>query len=174
MYDTQRSREQILEMLSAAPLRLAQMTEGSPAALLLAAPGPGEWSARDVLAHLRSCSDMWGQAIERILSEERPTFKAVNPTTWIKQTNYGVLDFHPSLEAYAQQRGALLARLRPLAPEDWSRAAMVTGVGTPRERSVYTYALWLANHEKIHLKQMERAVQARTGGRPEDARSSRA
>ena len=31
---------------------------------------------------------MWGKYIVEILTEDRPTIKAVNPTTWIKKTNY--------------------------------------------------------------------------------------
>jgi len=48
--------------------------------------------------------------------------------------------------------------LQPLAPEAWSRTALVTGVGKPRERTVQTYAQWLANHEQSHLRQIERIV----------------
>ena len=51
-----------------------------------------------------------------------------------------------------------LAVLEPLAPEAWARMATVTGAGKPRERTVYTYAQWLANHERSHIKQIERMV----------------
>lgn len=166
MYDTPRTNEQILTMLADAPTRLANLTEGLSPAQLLALPEPDEWSARDVLAHLRACSDMWGKYILQILTEDRPTIKAVNPTTWIKQTNYGELDFQPSLHAFTDQRSELLAVLQPLSPKAWARAAMVTGAGKPRERTAYTYALWLANHELSHIKQIERiknAMQAYSG-----------
>lgn len=143
-------------MLAATPSRLAELTEGLPAAQLLASPEPGEWSARDVLAHLRACSDMWGKYIMLILNEDRPTFKAVNPTTWIKQTNYRQQEFMPSLQAFTTQRTKLLMVLKPLAPEAWTRTATVMTAGRPRERSVYTYAQWLANHEQSHFKQIER------------------
>ena len=160
MYDTPRTIEQILTMLAAAPLRLANLTEGLPPARLLAPPEPGEWSARDVLAHLRACSDMWGKYIVKILSQDRPTFKAVNPTTWIKKTGYLEQEFQPSLQAFTAQRAELLAVLKPLAPEAWSRMATVMTAGKPRLRTVHTYALWLANHEQTHIKQIERIVNA--------------
>ena len=156
VYDTPRTIEQILAMLAAAPTRIADLTKGLPPAQLLAPPEPGEWSARDVLAHLRACADMWGKYIAEILSEDRPTIKAVNPTAWIKKTNYREQEFKPSLQAFAAQRAELLAVLKPLAPEAWSRMATVTGAGKPRERTVYTYAQWLANHERSHFKQIER------------------
>lgn len=158
VYDTSRTIEQLLTLLAATPSRLADLTEGLPSAQLLAPPQPDEWSARDVLAHLRACADMWGKCIVEILSEERPTIKAVNPTTWIKKTDYREQQFEPSLQAFTAQRAELLAVLRPLAPDAWSRMAVVTGAGKPLERTVYSYAQWLANHERPHIKQIERIV----------------
>jgi hypothetical protein len=158
VYDRILTIEQILTMLAGAPTRLAEITEGLTPAQLLAHPEPGEWSARDVLAHLRACSDMWGKYIVVILSEDRPTFKAVNPTTWIKQTNYCELEFHASLQAFSAQRAELLRVLEPLRREAWSRMATVTGAGKPRERTVFTFAQWLANHERPHIKQIEPIV----------------
>jgi hypothetical protein len=160
MYDTPRTIEQILALLADAPSRIAGITAGLSPAQLLDAPAPGEWSVRDVLAHLRACSDMWGKYMIQIIHEDRPTIKAVNPTTWIKQTDYLEQDFQPSLQAYTAQRAGLLQVLDPLPPDAWYRAAVVTGGGKPRERTVYDYALWLANHEQTHIRQIDRAVKA--------------
>lgn len=160
MYDTPLTIEQNLALLAAAPARLADLANGLAPDQLLAPPAPGEWSARDVLAHLRACADMWGSYIVKILGQDHPTFKAVNPTSWIKQTNYRELEFHPSLQAFTRQRAELLALLEPLAPEAWVRAATVTGAGKPRERTVQTYAMWLANHEQSHFRQLERIIAA--------------
>ena len=158
MYDRPLTIEQNLTLLAATPSRIANITKGVTSAQLLIPPEPGEWSARDVLAHLRACSDMWGKYIAVILHEDHPTFKAMNPTTWIRQTNYLEQEFGPSLRAFTTQRAELLAVLKPLPPGAWSRTALVTGAGKPRERSVRTYAQWLANHEQSHLKQIERIV----------------
>lgn len=156
MYDKPLAIEQNLTLLAATPSRLADLAEGLSPAQLLTPLEPGEWSARDVLAHLRACDDMWGKYIVQILSEDHPTIKAVNPTTWIKKTNYLEQEFQPSLQAFTAQRDKLLAVLKPLPPEAWSRVATVTGVGKPHERTVHTYAQWLANHEQSHFKQIER------------------
>ena len=158
MYDRPLTIEQNLTMLAATPARIADLTEDLPPAQLLTPPEPSAWSARDVLAHLRACADMWGKYIALILTEERPTFRAVNPTSWIKQTNYREQEFHPSLQAFTAQRAELLAVLKPIAPEAWMRTALVTGAGKPRERTVQAYAQWLANHEQSHLRQIERIV----------------
>ncbi len=148
--------EQILALLAAAPSRIAALTDGLTPAQLRQPPSPGEWSVNEVLAHLRSCADVWGGCIDRILAEEMPTIKAINPTTWIKSTDYPELEFHPSFQAFAAQRADLLTILEPLPAEAWSREAKVTGAGKPLIRSVYTYAESLVVHERPHLKQIQR------------------
>jgi hypothetical protein len=150
--------EQTLTVLRDTPSRLAALTDGLTPAQLRAAPGPDEWSANDVLAHLRACADMWGQYIGRILAEDRPTIRAVSPRAWINETNYLELEFAPSLRAFAAQRAGLLAILEPLPPEGWARAAIVTGVGNPLERTVLDYAERLARHERPHVRQIEDIV----------------
>jgi hypothetical protein len=54
--------------------QIAHDSTGSDQALpaeLLATPGPDEWSANDVLAHLRACSDVWGGHIAAILQKHQ-------------------------------------------------------------------------------------------------------
>ena len=93
-----------------------------------------------------------------MIAHDRPTLRAVNPRTWIRHTDYLDQAFEPSLHAFATQRTALLAVLEPLAPEGWSRATTVTGAGKVLERTVRSYARWMAGHERPHLKQLERIV----------------
>lgn len=47
--------EQILTLLAATPTRLVALTGDLTPDQLHTPPGPDEWSANDVLAHLRSC-----------------------------------------------------------------------------------------------------------------------
>ncbi len=148
--------EQILTMLAAAPPRIATLTGDLTPAQLRTAPAPAEWSATEVLAHLRACADVWGGCMATILAQDKPVLRAVDPRTWMKQTNYCEQPFQPSLHAFADQRSALLAVLQPLAPAEWARAATVTGAGKALERSVWFYAQWLAKHERPHLKQIAR------------------
>lgn len=95
-----------------------------------------------------------------IISEDRPTLRAVNPTSWIDNTDYRELDFRSSFEGFIAQRADLLAILEPLPSESWSRAATVTGAGRALERTVLFYAQWLARHERSHVKQVVRIVDA--------------
>jgi hypothetical protein len=150
----------ILTLLAAAPAHIAEFTDGLTEVQLHAAPSPGDWSAAEVLAHLRSCADVWGNCIATIINQDNPTIRAVNPRTWIKNTNYLEQDFQPSLQAFTMQRAELLAVLGPLKPKTWSRSARITGAGKVLVRTVQTYAEWMAVHERTHLKQIKHMASA--------------
>jgi DinB superfamily len=152
--------EQVLTLLAESPPRIAALTAGLAPAELRTRPNRDDWSANDVLAHLRSCADMWGKCIAAMIAEDRPTLRAVNPRTWIKSTNYPELEFRPSLRSFARQRADLMAVLEPLPREGWSRSATVTGAGNVLVRTVHFYAQWLARHERTHVKQVGRIVNA--------------
>lgn len=146
--------EQVLTLLAETPGRIAALTAELGPPQLHTAPGPDEWSANDVLAHLRACADTWGNCMLAMIAADTPTLRAVNPLSWIKQTDYLGLEFRPSWRAFANQRADLLAALEPLPHPDWSRSATVTGAGRVLQRDVLFYGRWLARHERQHLKQV--------------------
>jgi hypothetical protein len=152
--------EQALTLLEETPRRIAALTAGLTEAQLHTATKSDEWSANDVLAHIRACADVRGNPILVIVAEDRPTLRAVNPLTWIKKTDYLKLEFWPSFRSFAKQRAKLLAVLKPLPPKGWSRAATVTGAGAVLDRTVLIYAQWVGRHERPHVKQIERIVTA--------------
>ena len=155
--------EQVLSLLAETPLRINALTSGLTSARLHTAPARAEWSANEVLAHLRACADVWGGCIATMIAEDRPMLRAVNPRTWIDTTNYLELEFQDSLRAFAKQRAELLAVLEPLPTKGWSRAATVTGAGAVLERTVLSYGQRLAGHERPHLKQVMRIINTTRG-----------
>jgi DinB family protein len=152
--------EQVLTLLSETPGRIEALTAGLTSAQSRTPPSRGEWSASDVLAHLRACADVWGGCIATMLAEDAPTLRAINPRAWIKKTGYPGLEFQPSLRAFAAQRAELLAVLEPLPREAWSRMATVTGAGSVLHRTVLSYAQRMARHERPHVKQIARIATA--------------
>ncbi len=150
----------IVALLKKNPLTIAELTAELTPKQLRTTLAEGEWTAVELLAHLRSCADVWGDCIATIRAEDHPTIRAINPTTWVKSTNYPDLEFQPSFQAFTAQRADLLALLESFAPDDWLRGATVTGAGKPLERTVQFYAQWLAKHERSHLKQFKRIVNA--------------
>lgn len=138
--------------------RLAALSNGLPPERLHTASQPDEWSPDDVLAHIRTCCDVWGGNIARILADEQPTFAGTNPRTWMKQTDYLDWPFAEAFRAFSAQRDELLRVLDPLAPEDWERTATVTSYGQSNERTLRSYASQLAKHERTHVWQIERTL----------------
>jgi hypothetical protein len=149
---------QILAMLAEAPQRIVAATAGVEQARLHASPDEDEWSASDILAHLRACADVWGGSIVTMVNADHPTIRAISPRTYIHKTNYPDGAFGPSFEAYNRQRAELLAFLERLAPDDWSRGGTFTGAGRLLERTVLSEASAIALHERPHIKQIERVV----------------
>lgn len=152
MLDRSLTIEQVLPVLSETPRRIA--------AQLRATASDDEWSASDLLAHLRSCADVWGRCIQTIIAQDAPTIRVISPRTWIRKTDYLDLEFQPSLQAFTKQRADLLAILEPLPFEHWSFKATVIKSGKAGERNVLSYAESLALHEQLHLVQIERVVEA--------------
>lgn len=163
MARTELPLEQTLALLAGAPERIAEMAAGLDPAQLRARPNEDEWSANDVLAHLRSCSDVWGDCIRTMLVEDGPTIRAIDPRTWQRRTDYPDLEFCPSLDAYTAQRSDLMAVLESLSPEDWSRTATMTGAGKPIVRTLRSFAERLAIHERPHIKQIRRVISEMAG-----------
>lgn len=155
--------EEILTRLAGAPERIAALTDGLEPARLRTAPAPDEWSAVEVLAHLRACADVWGGCIATILAEDHPTIRAIDPRTWMQRTDYPALEFRPSLDTFTRQREGLLATLEALPAGAWSRAATLTGAGRPIERTVQSFAQRLAVHERPHIKQIGRVADTMRG-----------
>lgn len=151
------SAEQAVALLRENAAQLASLTAGVPPERLHAAP-PGEWSANDILAHMRACCDTWGGNIARILADEHASFAGMNPRAWMKKTDYPTWQFADAHAAFAQQREALLETLAALPPAHWERTATVRAYGQFNERTLRSYASQLATHERTHVGQMARAL----------------
>ena len=156
-------REEILALLEETPERIAAATAGLTAARARTAPKAGEWSLNDILAHLRACADVGGDAIARILAEDHPTLRAVDPRVHVTKTDYPSVEFASSLRAFARQLTRSLGILRRLTPTQWSRSARVIGRSRTREESVLSYAHWLARHERAHYPEIERLARRVSG-----------
>ena len=152
--------EQILALLAETPQRLAVLTSGLEQAQLHTAPDHDTWSVHAILAHLRSCADVWGKSILAMIAENNPTLRYVSPRTWIRKTNYLEQSFHTSFQAFAQQRSDLLTSLNELADQDWARAATFTGTVKGRSQTVFSYAQRIVEHERVHLDQIESILNA--------------
>lgn len=154
MIITQKDIDQYLFQLEHAPQKIADCTRDVDESLLHGKTSAGDWSPNDILAHLRSCADVWGNSIEAMLAADYPSLPDIHPRAWIKQTDYLVLPFNQSLREFLRQRKKLLLSLKSLSFGDWSRAAIIG----KREHTIFSQTRRMAKHEAEHMEQIKTLI----------------
>ena len=143
--------ENYLRVLSETPERIMQLTKDLDEARLQFKADYKAWSANDILAHLRSCADLWSHSIYAMLAENQPVFSDVDERKWAKVTRYAELPFAQSFQAYSMQRENLLRVLKALQFESWERSAVIF----ERKHTVFMQVRRMAKHETEHIKQSQ-------------------
>jgi hypothetical protein len=151
MRATQKEIAKALSILAETPLRIGSATKGIEEAFLQATNDKKSWSSNDILAHLRSCADLWTHSIYAMLAENEPVFSDINERKWAKVTRYAELPFDESFQAFSLQRENLLRVLKVLPFESWERSAIIFG----RKHTVFTQTRRMAKHESEHCEQIE-------------------
>ena len=147
--------EKYLELLAETPRSIAAATKNIDGARLNDKPDRKSWSANDILAHLRSCADVWTHSMYAMLAGNDPVLSDINERKWAKVTGYADVPFTESFQAYLLQRENLLRVLKALPFEAWEKSALIFG----RKHTVFTQARRMAKHEEEHRDQMESLLQ---------------
>jgi hypothetical protein len=142
--------EKYLRIISETPQQIARAAKGLEEALLQFKPDGKSWSANDILAHLRSCADLWTHSIYAMLAENEPVFSDIDERKWAKVTRYDELSFADSLQVFSLQRENLLRVLKALSYEAWERSAIIF----ERKHTVFTQTRRMAKHEAEHCEQI--------------------
>ena len=143
--------EKYLEVLALTPQRIQEAVKGLDERRLQSKAGDKSWSVNEILAHLRSCADLWTHSMYAMLAEKEPTFSDINERKWAKVTRYADLSFAESFQAYSLQRENLVRVLQALPLEAWERSAMIF----ERKHTVFSQTRRMAKHELEHLEQIE-------------------
>ena len=115
-------------------------------------PAPEAWCLNEVMAHLLHVeTELFLPRLQRIASEDRPTFPAFSPDAWARERDHGLDAFDASLAGFEQARAETLAFLRALPPSAGDRLG-VSGFFGPL--SLRQYATHIADHDIEHLAQM--------------------
>ena len=148
--------EKYLRIISETPQQIAKAAEGLKTARLQFKADAKSWSANDILAHLRSCADLWTHSIYGMLAENEPAFSDIDERKWAKATRYAELPFKESFQAFSLQRENLLRVLRALPFESWERSAIIF----ERKHTFFSQVRRMAKHEQEHWEQIESLLQS--------------
>ena len=133
----------------------AAAIRGASEAALSKRPDGKNWSAREVVCHMRDTEESFMQRFQLLLAMDEPTFLGVEPDRWAEERQYGRNDAGEAVVAFRKRRDESLAFLRHLKPEQWERA----GVHATRGRmSVKDFVGLMAWHDDNHLDQLRRAL----------------
>jgi hypothetical protein len=128
-----------------------------PAAARQWRPGPGKWSAHEVVCH---CADSETNAYLRIrflVAAERPAIQGYDQDRWAERLDYHALPVEPALATVEAVRAHTAVLLRHLPEAAWQRE------GTHSQSGRYTAEDWLeiyALHLEKHSRQIERNLAA--------------
>jgi len=148
--------EKFVQILSKTPLRISQAAKRLDEARLQFKADMKSWSANDILAHLRSCADLWTHSIYAMLAEDEPVLSDINERNWAKATRYSELPFAESFQVFSLQRENLLRVLKVLPCESWGRSAIIF----ERRHTVFTQTRRMVKHEQEHCEQIASLLQA--------------
>jgi hypothetical protein len=123
-------------------------------------PEPREWSVLLCVAHLADAELIMAGRYRWVLAHNRPELVGYNQDLWVDRLHRDDEDPAPLLDQYA--------RLRSGNIELWQRssAADRARVGLHRERGAESFDLMfrmLAGHDRVHLAQARRALEAVRG-----------
>jgi hypothetical protein len=146
----------ILALLSQGPPRIEKATRGIQQELLDLHTEAEPWSVRDILAHLRACSNAWGTTIDEMIAQDNPTRRYKSPRSLMRKPEYQDPAFDAALESFTEERNRLVETLSALDAAGWARPGTFTGTSArQRNQTVFSYSERIVNHEQPHLEQIE-------------------
>jgi hypothetical protein len=88
MKATPSEAERYLGMISETLQRISLAVKGIDGDQLKFKTDTKAWSANDLLAHLRSCADLWTHSIYAMLAEREWVLPAIDERKWARVTRY--------------------------------------------------------------------------------------
>jgi glutamate/tyrosine decarboxylase-like PLP-dependent enzyme len=155
----------LLDTLAAGPGWLGDLLRGASEGACGRRPSADEWSAREIVAHLRASDDMLAARIYHALVREGVPFAELDERVWAEVAGYPAMSTEALLAGLRVRRAELVGMLRRLTPAAWART------GQHEERgplSVFMLATWIAQHELAHRAQLAAALASAAAQEPPD------
>jgi len=143
------------------PKRIQALCRDLSAEQLRRRPREGEWSMKEVMAHLAKVErDVFLPRLRRIALENQPRFERFDPQAWAAERDHRQGDFVADWQEFADARSQTVGFLRSLPADAAGRIALSAAFGPV---SLAAYATHIADHDIEHLVQLEacRATVAR-------------
>ncbi len=145
-------RATIIHQLMETPAKLRELTAASADSEIDFRTSEGDWSVREVLAHLVD-DEMFvmRNRLERIASEDNPHLQPHDEQHWYATRNTSRDELSMLLDDFATQRAASVNIMVFLRDDDWRRVGFQPEIGS------FSAEKWLDHwieHDQVHLAQI--------------------
>jgi len=152
----QAKRQELIERYKEGYRVVVESLAGATDGELDARPGPGKWSAREIVHHLADSEMTSAIRLRLLLASDRPAITGYDENEFARRLHYD-RPIGASLEALAAARRTTAELLDRMGEADFARE------GTHSESGRYTMDTWLeiyAEHAHKHAAQIRRAREA--------------
>jgi uncharacterized damage-inducible protein DinB len=154
--------------LAQSPAKLAKLVKGLDATGWKRSYGPGKWTIRQILAHLRDCEMVYAVRWRKMISEENAVLTPFDQDLWASGTAYAKQDAKQALATWSTLRATNLEMLKLAGKTALSRSGHHPEYGAITGSQLVRHIL---AHDDNHLGQIEAA---RTSGRKPTKRAAAA
>ena len=114
---------------------------------------PGQWSIRQIIAHLADSELVFAHRFRQVIAEDNPTLVAFDQDAWAARLDYTRRAPKQSLETLRRLRAENCVLLGGVAPDDFGRTGNHTEKGPMPLQELVERA---AKHVESHAGQIER------------------
>jgi DinB superfamily len=132
---------------------LAEGRESRPA-------GDEDWTAAEVVAHLRDAEEFRLLRCRRMRDENEPFIAAFDQEQLARDRDYPSTDLAEALEAFERLRSRVLQLLAALDDRAWQRAGLHEENGRITIEAHIRHAI---SHDLVHLRQIAESLVTATG-----------
>jgi hypothetical protein len=150
-------REGLMARYALGPGQIRAALARVPEEALKWRPGPGRWSAHEVVVHCADSETNSALRIRYLLAEKDPVIIGYDQEEWARAFDYHSEPLEPALAAVETARGRTVPLLRRLSEADWTKE------GRHTESGPYTVEDWMrtyAAHLEGHAAQIEGCLEA--------------
>jgi DinB superfamily len=133
------------------------IADGASVEALSHQPTPGEWSPREVFAHLADSDLVTGMRVRMVVTQDRPVLVGYDQEAWTRRFGSLDADARETIERWQGLRRANIRIYESLSEQDWQRVGVHTERGD--ESALLTVRLQ-AGHDRMHLDQVRRGLAA--------------
>ncbi len=144
---------ELLERYRRGPEVLATLMTGAAGPELDYRPEPGQWSVRQIVAHLADSEIVGGDRCRRIIAEDNPTLIGYDQNAWAANLNYAKRKTSESVDLFRRLRADCYELVKDLAPETFERIGNHNELGPI---TLKTLLERLAEHAETHARQIQR------------------